>query len=84
MRRIYVIIALVLAELTGRFDALCRLFPQEINALRSVRVRLSSADEQRMSIDRESLEKAQFESFKKNQVGKWVGVHTGYDPEGEP
>ena len=32
-------------------------------------------------IDIEVLKTKQFEQFSKNQVGKWIGVHTGYDPE---
>ena len=30
-----------------------------------------------------NFNKKQFESFSKNQVGKWIGVHTGYDPQDE-
>ena len=30
--------------------------------------------------DAEVLRTKQFEQFSKNQVGKWIGVHTGYDP----
>lgn len=41
--------------------------------------RLFSEEQQHVS--RETLEKAQFDSFSRNQIGRWLGVHTGYDPE---
>ena len=28
-----------------------------------------------------ALQQKQFDMFSKNQIGKWIGVHTGYDPE---
>ena len=39
--------------------------------------------EDNKDIDLESFQRKQFENFSKNQVGKWIGVHTGYDPEDE-
>lgn len=34
-----------------------------------------------ITMDTDAIKTKQFEQFSKNQVGNWIGVHTGYDPE---
>ena len=42
---------------------------------------LRSNANDKTTFDLEKFKVEQFQIFRKNQIGKWTGVHTGYDPE---
>ena len=55
-------------------------WPRDVDARHRQKARRRLHDET-ITMDIEAIKTKQFDQFSKNQIGKWIGVHTGYDPE---